>query len=117
MRILILEDDSMRVNTFIELLHNHQLDITENAYDAIDLLDEKAYDLILLDNDLGEGNGSGTLVAAYLAQLSELRATIIIHSWNAPASNAMTGYLPQAYQAPFNTESFYELINQVKDQK
>jgi CheY-like chemotaxis protein len=113
MRILILEDDGTRVNNFIELFHNHQLDITENAYEAIDLLDNKTYDLIMLDHDLGEGNGSGSLVAAYLAQLPGLTATIIIHSWNAPASNAMVGYLPNAYQAPYNTEVFYDLVHQV----
>ena len=113
MEILILEDDGARVNNFIELFHNHNLDITENAYEAMELLDHKDYDLILLDHDLGDGNGSGSLVAAYLAQLPGLTATIIIHSWNVPASNAMLGYLPSAYQAPYNTESFYELMRQV----
>lgn len=114
MRILILEDDGTRVNNFIELLHNHNLDITESAYEAMDLLDRKAYDLIMLDHDLGEGNGSGSLVAAYLAQLPGLTSTIVIHSWNVPASNAMVSYLPNAYQAPYNTENFYDLMNKVR---
>jgi DNA-binding response OmpR family regulator len=113
MRILILEDDSTRVSNFIELLHKHILDITENAYDAIDYLDQYNYDLILLDHDLGEGNGSGSLVAAYLAQMNWYNPTIIIHSWNIAASNAMIGYLPNAYQAPYNTESFYDLIHMI----
>jgi DNA-binding response OmpR family regulator len=113
MRILILEDDGGRVNTFIELLHKHQLDITENAYDAIDLLEENKYNLIFLDHDLGDGNGSGSLVASFLSQMVDNKATIVIHSWNVPASNAMVGYLPNAYQAPFNTESFYDLIGMV----
>ena len=112
MRILILEDDGARVNNFIEILHNHTLDITENAYDAIDWLEENKYDLIFLDHDLGDGNGSGSLVAAFLSQIDS-KATIIIHSWNMPASNAMVGYLPNAYQAPFNTESFYDLVNSI----
>ena len=114
MRILILEDDGTRVNNFIELFHNHALDITENAYEAMGLLDQKAYDLIFLDHDLGEGNGSGSLVAAYLAQLPGLNATIVIHSWNTPASNAMLGYLPNAYHAPYNTEAFFDLLRMIQ---
>lgn len=115
MRILILEDDSSRVKNFIELLHIHQLDITENAYDAIELLDKKIYDLIFLDHDLGESNGSGSLVAAFLSQLEDNKATIVIHSWNVAASNAMVGYLPNAWQAPYNTDAFYDLIDKVKN--
>jgi len=114
MRILILEDDGMRVRNFIELLHRHKLDITENAYDAIDMLEENEYDLILLDNDLGEGNGSGSLVAAFLSQMENLKTKVIIHSWNIPASNAMIGYLPDARQAPYNTEVFYDLVNAIQ---
>lgn len=114
MRILILEDDGARVRNFIELLHRHTLDITENAYDAIDMLEEKDYDLILLDHDLGEGNGSGSLVAAFLSRLEDNKATIIIHSWNVPASNAMIGYLPNARQAPYNTDVFYDLMNNIQ---
>ena len=114
MRILILEDDGMRVTNFIEIFQGHTIDATESAYGAMELLDINTYDLIFLDHDLGEGNGSGSLVAAYLAQLPGLTATIVIHSWNTPASNAMLGYLPQAFHAPFNTEIFYDLITQLK---
>lgn len=112
MRILILEDDGGRVNTFIELLHRHQLDITENAYDAIDMLEEHRYDLIFLDHDLGEDNGSGSLVASFLSQMNN-EATVAIHSWNVPASRAMVGYLPDALQVPFNTDSFYTFIRTI----
>jgi len=113
MRILILEDDGNRVNNFIEMLHKHTLDIIENAYDAIDLLEENVYDLIFLDHDLGEGNGSGSLVAAFLSHMEDNKAVIVIHSWNVPASNAMLGYLPKAYQAPYNTENFYDFMRNV----
>ena len=113
MRILILEDDGARVKNFIELLHKHILDITENAYDAIDMLEENEYDLILLDHDLGEGNGSGSLVASFLSQMEGPKVKTIIHSWNIPASRAMQGYLPHAQIAQYNTESFYDLVNAI----
>ena len=113
MRILILEDDGMRVNNFIELLHVHTLDIIENAYDAIDLLEANEYDLLLLDHDLGDGNGSGSLVSSFLRNNQDnpnYSADILIHSWNAPASRAMLEDLPRAVWAPFNTEEFYNIL-------
>jgi CheY-like chemotaxis protein len=113
MRILILEDDGTRVNNFIELLHTHDLDIIENAYEAVALLEVNVYDIILLDHDLGENNGSGGIVSSYLESYSDnpnYEATIIIHSWNVPASNNMLKDLPQAVYAPYNTEEFYELL-------
>jgi CheY-like chemotaxis protein len=117
MRILILEDDGTRVNTFIELLHNHDLDIIENAYEAVALLELNRYNIILLDHDLGESNGSGGIVSSFLRSYPENpnnEAIIIIHSWNIPASMAMLEDLPRAAHAPFNTEEFYEIINELK---
>ena len=83
MRILILEDDGMRVNNFIELLFRHDLDITESAHEAVALLEEKVYDLLLLDHDLGEGDGSGSVVSCFLCAYPENPnndAEILIHS-------------------------------------
>jgi CheY-like chemotaxis protein len=113
MRILILEDDGTRVNNFIELLHSHSLDITENAYDAVALLESKSYDLLLLDHDLGDGNGSGTVVSAFLRHYPDNPnndAEIVIHSWNTPAATNMLKDLPKAQWAPFNTEEFYDVL-------
>ena len=113
MRILILEDDGTRVNNFIELLYQHDLDITENAQEAISLLDEKVYDVLLLDHDLGEGNGTGGTVSSFLRMYPDNpnnNAEILIHSWNAPASAGMLKDLPNAMWAPFNTEEFYDIL-------
>ena len=118
MRILILEDDGTRVNNFIELLHIHDLDIIENAYEAIVLLETNAYDLLLLDHDLGDGNGSGGIVSSFLRSFPDnpnSEIITIIHSWNVPAAKAMLSDLPHAVLAPFNTDDFYDvLINQLR---
>ena len=117
MRILILEDDGNRVNNFIELLHVHDLDITENAYEAVSLLESKVYDVILLDHDLGEGNGTGSIVSCFLRMHTDnpnYYAKILIHSWNAPDYMNMLKDLPRAKWAAFNTEEFYDiLINEI----
>ena len=113
MKILILEDDGNRVNNFIELLHNHDLDIIENAYEAVALLEANVYDIILLDHDLGEGNGSGSIVSSYLRECPDNPnhgAEVLIHSWNTPASTSMLKDLPSAIWVPFNTEEFYDVL-------
>lgn len=113
MRILILEDDGTRVNNFIELLYTHDLDITENAYEAVSLLETKVYDIILLDHDLGDNNGNGSIVSNFLRMNSDnpnYDADILIHSWNTPASMGMLKDLPTAMWAPFNTEEFYDIL-------
>lgn len=118
MRILILEDDGTRVNNFIELLHTHDLDIIENAYEAIVLLETNVYDVLMLDHDLGEGNGSGGIVSTFLRTSPEnpnSETVTIIHSWNVPATKSMLDDLPHAVAVPFNTEGFYDvLINQLR---
>jgi len=112
MKILILEDDGNRVNTFIEKFYTHDLTIIENSYNAMDLLDEVVFDCIFLDCDLGDDNGSGSDISAFLqSHPSNLnnKATIIIHSWNSPAAKNMLRDIPYAHWIPFNTESFFEI--------
>lgn len=112
MRILVLEDDSYRITTFIEKFCNHDLTITENAKDAIDYLKNKVFDYLFLDHDLGINNGNGTDVATYLNENPENlnnKASIIIHSWNKPATDGMLGKLYKARHVPFNTGDFFAL--------
>jgi CheY-like chemotaxis protein len=112
MKILILEDDGSRVNTFIEKYYVHDLTIIENSYDAIDLLGQTVFDCIFLDCDLGDRNGSGLDVSAFLQSHPDNlnnQANIIIHSWNSPATKNMLKDIPYASWIPFNTESFFEI--------
>lgn len=114
MKMLILEDDGFRVNLFIEMFYSHELTITENAYDAIELLSTKKFDYIFLDHDLGENNGSGSLVSSFLKNHPKNlnnKSMIIIHSWNNPAAQAMLSDLPNALWVPFNTDPFYAVVS------
>ncbi len=113
MRIFVLEDDSYRINFFLEKFCDHDITVTESAYSAIDYLKEETFDYLFLDHDLGEGNGCGQEVVAYLFkhQLNKNnQAKIIVHSWNIPAVEIMLGLLPpQAIHIPFNTEVISEI--------
>ena len=112
MKILVLEDDSYRVTTFIEKFCNYELCITENAGRAVEYLEEIIFDYIFLDHDLGLNNGCGADVAAYLANNpnnTNNKSNIIIHSWNIPAVEAMQNKLPQAEFIPFGSDLFFVL--------
>ena len=113
MKILILEDDGHRINTFVEALHRHDLTITECSYDAIDHLEQAVFDYLYLDHDLGDGNGVGTDVSSYLRLHPDNpnnNTNIIIHSWNVVAAKNMLADLPQACWAFFNTPEFYDIL-------
>ena len=112
MKILVLEDDTYRATFFIERFCDSDLYITEKVDAAIDYLENIFFDYIFLDHDLGDDNGCGADVAAYLANNPENPnndTNIIIHSWNVPAAKAMKAKLPQSVLAPFNTELFFNL--------
>jgi DNA-binding NtrC family response regulator len=111
-KLLILEDDVFRVRFFIERFGQHELNITENSKEAINYLENKTFDYLFLDNDLGKHNGEGVDVAKFLQSNPDNpnnKAITIIHSWNIPASNDIRKRIPNAVIAPFNTENFYNL--------
>ena len=113
MRILILEDDNVRVKFFIEKLGQYSPKITENAEIAISYLKEDTFDYVFLDNDLGRGNGEGIDVADYLQQNPDnpnCKAAVIVHSWNIPAANTIKSKFPAAVISRYLTDNFLKLV-------
>jgi len=112
MKILILEDDTARLMYFNEKFYRHELTMIENANSAIEYLENKTFDCIFLDHDLGYNNGFGADVASYLGEHPDNpnnQATIIIHSWNTPGAQAMLAKLKNAYIAPFGSDAFISI--------
>jgi len=113
MKIFILEDDNNRVRYFKDTLAKHDVKVFDVADDAIDALENKVYDILFLDNDLGESAGSGTDVADFLHRNKDNKnndALIIVHSWNVPAATAMRSLLPRAYFFPYGSEKFLRVV-------
>lgn len=112
MKILVLEDSIYRSKYFIEKYGHCDLTVIENAYTAIDLLDEELFDYIFLDNDLGTNAGEGLDVARFLsnnANNPNNNSVIIIHSWNNVAVKEMLNLLPKADVVSFGSSNFYTL--------
>ena len=59
MRILLVEDDEMIVKTLKEFLNSEGYNVwnTDRQSEAMDMIQENDYDLVLLDVSLKEGNG------------------------------------------------------------
>ncbi len=106
--ILVVEDDGKRINTFIEFLGHHNLVITNNKYDAIEFLQNQMFDIIYLDNNLGEDNGTGRDVAKFIVDLN-YQPEVIFHSWNIFEFEKIQALIPAVINKPYNSEEFYSL--------
>lgn len=112
MKILILEDDDVRSQFFIERFGGNDLKITENARTAIEYLKGEVFEFIFLDNDLGFENGEGLDVADFLRKNPtnlNNQSVILIHSWNPVAAKLMQAKVPSALLTPFNIDFFNNL--------
>ena len=112
MKVFVLEDDNERIRYFKETFND--VDLYTNAYDAIRALRKKVYDVILLDNDLGDDAGSGIDVATFLHDTKDNRnnnAIIIVHSWNTPATASIKGLLSRAYCFSYGSFNFKKIID------
>jgi DNA-binding NarL/FixJ family response regulator len=131
MRILVLEDDPIRINRFKQTLSGHDVSYAETARGAISFLAGKTFDIVFLDHDLGgqtyvetsEKNTGSEVVRwimgvfdgekdhreklIYPKSRQDWRGTrFIVHSMNTAAALSMTHDLGQARCAvnhvPFN---------------
>jgi two-component system response regulator HydG len=81
-KILIIEDDS----TFSQLLegfltkHGHQPEVVNDVKKSLKLLDQKNFDLLLIDYRLPDGTGLDVL--SYVLQKSATQPTVIMTSFN-----------------------------------
>lgn len=111
MKVLVLEDEESRIQYFVRKWNTYDLHLTCNAFYAISLLKESIFNLIFLDNDLGEGNGSGVHVARFLYEHKNNKnnnARIIVHSWNMPAVAIIRGLLPRVLCFPYGVNDFFD---------
>ena len=105
-RILFLDDNTNRHGTMHENSIGAVVDHVYNAGEAIDHLERKEYDLIMLDHDLAEdpdlanSTPTGLDVAEHMARhlIQHSDTPVVIHSLNAPgAQNMMNALLNAGY--------------------
>ena len=124
MKILVLEDDSIRIETFKEKLKKEDVDYVEHACDAVNLLKTNTYDFIFLDHDLNgtqmeyQSEDCGTVVAKYMFE-NKIDIPTIIHSYNLPASVNMSAMIKSSIYVAgiwmLKTEEIYaHMENQIQ---
>lgn len=97
MRLLILDDDSNRLEEFKKRLIGHQYILSETSKDAINALESQdIFDWCFLDHDLGDqtyvtsGENTGWEVAKWISEHPEKRPkNIILHTLNPNGARAM----------------------------
>lgn len=116
MKILFLDDDETRHQTFRRKSIGHDVTYVYCVKDAIRALDSNRFDVASLDHDLGgkqlvTSDGvepTGYLVAKHIATMSGFRPKeVIIHSYNQVGARNMKNVLDPIYRrvhmAPFGT--------------
>jgi CheY-like chemotaxis protein len=116
MRVLILDDDEVRLKAFRQKLIGTEVVTVMTASEAIEKLNGSAYTAVCLDHDLGKehmvasGKNTGYEVAQWLQQHPEKQpGTIVVHSFNPVGAQNMTFLLPQAKRIPglWSFDTFY----------
>lgn len=109
MKILILDDSSLRLVKFQHKLIGHKVVCVETAEEAIEELFLEKFDVVSLDHDLnGEvyvpsGPGTGWEVAKFLSDNPDrCPETVCIHSLNQYGRVKMAELLPGAEIRPGN---------------
>jgi len=101
MKILILEDNPIRIEKFKQLLRNQELFICETVNAAKEACLLNDFQTMLLDHDLGnqlwvdsnEENTGYTFVKWLIDNESQKQALCYIHSMNFVGANRMMNYL------------------------
>jgi DNA-binding NarL/FixJ family response regulator len=101
MKILILEDNPIRIEQFRQLLKNQELTITDTVSCAEELCKQINYDIMFLDHDLGcriwvdsQEENTGYQFVKWLVEISlQRKALIYIHSMNPVGANKMLNLL------------------------
>ena len=132
LKILIVEDNDIRIDQFNRIFEGFNVDIVKTAGEGIDMVNKKTYDYIFLDHDLGvdpdtgnqtdrvflrSGKGTGYEVARAIPISINNDSTVIVHSWNVVGASNISNVISDGFYAPFGTEYFYSLVNNIKDEK
>ncbi len=109
MRVLVLDDDKKRLQTFWEKLGSpgNVIRRVMTSKECIQELEQWHWDTVFLDHDLGgnvmqeSGEDTGYEVAQWIKDHPDhTPERVIIHSYNPSGSDAMKALLPGAEQIP-----------------
>ena len=92
-KILIVDDDSRRLQFFSDVFKGNKMEFASNAEKAIDRLNKEQFDLICLDYDLGLEQKGTQVVEHILEKNSSPSSRVLIHSMNQTGAKEITARL------------------------
>jgi hypothetical protein len=127
MNVLILEDDSMRIEYFAKKLIHQNIAIVNNVRMFKSSINSFDFDFIFLDHDLGGAQyvdssvveNTGYTASKLLASVEFIKLPFItIHSFNSIGAQNMYNILKPIYNRnviviPYGTEIFNDIVEQI----
>ena len=100
MKLFILEDSQSRITLFNSWYVDHELTMTDDAMEAIEILKRDKFDVIFLDHDLDQRTfvdssepNTGYTVAKEIPNTVNVNTQVILHSMNPDGVNNMAAVL------------------------
>ncbi|MDD5354954.1 MAG: response regulator [Candidatus Omnitrophica bacterium] len=119
MKILIIEDSLNIVDLFKRFLDNHELHFAYSGKEAIDKRSNIKFDLIFMDNDLGEGL-TGEDIAYFHADSINASTPVIVHSSNIVAAPKIVDTIKefggQAEWIQKGTKEFFNKLDYINEE-
>lgn len=88
-KILVIDDDSRRLQFFSDAFKGNKIDFASNAEKAFEMLKDSQYDLICLDYDLGLEQKGSEVAEHLITNGSCPNGRILIHSMNKNGAKAL----------------------------
>ena len=120
MNILLLEDNTNRIQWFKNRTKNHHLTVCGHARAAKQALKKGTFDMIFLDHDLRgkpeppSSDNCGSEVARFIADRG-ITAVVVLHTENPVGHEAMEALLPNSITIPYSTLKKIGLHGLLKD--
>lgn len=118
--VLVCEDEKINQKLFKRLLakQGHEVDIAENGIEAIELLKNKTYDLILMDIQMPLMDGLSTLsVIRNELKLSTPVIAVTAYALKGDRERFLSAGMNEYISKPINIREFYEKIERVGKHK
>ncbi len=103
MRVLFLDDSTERIERAYEHFDSDDLVVVVSASSAIDEISKGAFDLVMLDHDLGGETwvesgreDCGMEVVRWVVRNFPKIGCVVVHSWNTVAAPVMVAELMKA---------------------
>ncbi|MDP6958941.1 MAG: response regulator [Planctomycetota bacterium] len=120
-KILVVEDDALRIGTFREQLESYTVHVAISVEEAKEHLQQTNYDLLFLDHDLEFGErvyinpeeaDTGYQLAKWISGKKKFsKIPIVVHSFNWFGANRMVRILENAVYIPFGLYPLQEVAH------